>query len=729
MLAQEHFSPARPCLAALHCAPWASSSSPARSSRSRRSSPSRAAVEAAFADPAKKEEVSAAFAESLADGLDGIAADDITITKIYFKAARRMQGVAAAGARFMRKRGSAALKIYFQAARRMQGLSERRLTDGELVVEYEIKVAANVDTTAVASSITAIDTTAVTAAVTTELKNVEGLEAVEVGEMKAPEAPEEADPCVAELGMVEKEMEEKPDGKEMDIDKACKAFRGFKKYCTKDDWSKLDAKELPDDAPPYDDLMKAEDQMCGACGFGFQKMMKMQMEEMKEDDDHAGHDHGKDGKHRALTPIRVPKALRMPDVRAMKLRIPSIVVPRFSFRNFGRRLEMHGDHGGRRLDGHDWEPSKAWCDESDKLFKDGSDCTPKDFEEMMEGMNDCGKGDYDGDKDHDGHDHAPGCCEHMSDCGGWFCMNCNCMDSSDAMPCEMCSHDKDDGHDGHDHEGPPACVAACIEQANAGMNDDAMKEMSEDAAMTAMEDTYKGMCGCDTATCDVMELEDVKMVIGVLCCNPDFVSGSSLLANGDCTGVQYMDFTEFVMATKYYYHDGHDHDDMGSGYGYGYGFIEEEIVHHEEHHEDGPPECVSACDGDICCDGGICSDCSISTCGQDDMDKIIGACFSQGSGGGAPDRPMDRGDMPHDHPEMGDDHGDGCGPPMKHKDMKMSAKIMCSPCMKLLDDMNEGMGPDSKMEDFCAAGGPLDKFKKGCPAKDFDEIMGFMMER
>merc|ERR1719478_1381524 len=58
----------------------------------------------------------------------------------------------------------------------------------------------------------------------------------------------------------------------------------------------------------------------------------------------------------------------------------------------------------------------------------------------------------------------------------------------------------------------------------------------------------------------------------------------------------------------------------------------------------------------------------------------------------------------------------------------MSAKIMCSPCMKLLDDMNEGMGPDSKMEDFCAAGGPLDKFKKGCPAKDFDEIMGFMME-
>merc|ERR1712100_320782 len=85
------------------------------------------------------------------------------------------------------------------------------------------------------------------------------------------------------------------------------------------------------------------------------------------------------------------------------------------------------------------------------------------------------------------------------------------------------------------------------------------------------------------------------------------------------------------------------------------------------------------------------------------------------------------GDMVHDHEDHGD-HGDGCGPPMKHKDMKAMSKMMCSPCMKLYDDMNKGMGDDSKMEDFCAAGGPLDKFKKGCPAKDFDEIMDFMME-
>merc|ERR1719409_948044 len=119
---------------------------------------SAAAVTAAFEDPDKKAEVSAAFAESLADG--------------------------------------------------------------ELVVEYEIKVAATVDTSTVTAAVTTIDTTAVTAAVTTELKKVEGLGAVEVGEMKAPEAPEEADACVAEFSMVDKEM-----GEEMDIDKACKAFR------------------------------------------------------------------------------------------------------------------------------------------------------------------------------------------------------------------------------------------------------------------------------------------------------------------------------------------------------------------------------------------------------------------------------------------------------------------------------------------------------------------------
>merc|ERR1719478_745682 len=376
MLAQEHFSPARPCLAALHCAPWASSSSPARSSRSRRSSPSRAAVEAAFADPAKKEEVSAAFAESLADGLDGIAADDITITKIYFKAARRMQGVAAAGARFMRKRGSAAWKLPKKLAAWQRSLAARRLTDGELVVEYEIKVAAT------------IDTATVTAAVTTELKKVEGLDTVEVGEMKAPEAPEEADACVAEFGNVGKEMERMGEP-EFDPDKTCEKFRGFKEYCTKDDWSKLDEKPKMDGGPAdYDGIMKIDKFVCGACGAPMNKLQKETMKIMKEEmeDDHAGHDHGKDDHKRALTPSRVnSKALQMPDGRAVTLRIPSIALPRLSSRTVGRRLG-----------GHDFVPSKGYCDAVDELFKDGSDCTAKEFEEWADTMGEmddkCDKG-------------------------------------------------------------------------------------------------------------------------------------------------------------------------------------------------------------------------------------------------------------------------------------------------------------------------------------------------
>merc|ERR1711937_719452 len=55
-------------------------------------------------------------------------------------------------------------------------------------------------------------------------------------------------------------------------------------------------------------------------------------------------------------------------------------------------------------------------------------------------------------------------------------------------------------------------------------------------------------------------------------------------------------------------------------------------------HSNGPPECVSACDGDICCDAGICSDCSTSSCSQDDMAMIVGECArqnAQGSGGGS----------------------------------------------------------------------------------------------
>ena len=67
-----------------------------------------------------------------------------------------------------------------------------------------------------------------------------------------------------------------------------------------------------------------------------------------------------------------------------------------------------------------------------------------------------------------------------------------------------------------------------------------------EAFSAAFEGMYQVMCGCDTAACDEHELESVKGYIGPLCCNPDFVDVSSLLANDDCTDVQSMDFMEFL---------------------------------------------------------------------------------------------------------------------------------------------------------------------------------------
>ena len=93
-----------------------------------------------------------------------------------------------------------------------------------------------------------------------------------------------------------------------------------------------------------------------------------------------------------------------------------------------------------------------------------------------------------------------------------------------------------------------------------------------EAFWAAIEGMYQGMCGCDTAACDEHELESVKEYIGPLCCNPDFVDVSSLLANDDCTDVQSMGFMEFLASMSEDDGDG-DHDD----------------------HDDGPPACVAEC--------------------------------------------------------------------------------------------------------------------------------------
>jgi hypothetical protein len=51
----------------------------------------------------------------------------------------------------------------------------------------------------------------------------------------------------------------------------------------------------------------------------------------------------------------------------------------------------------------------------------------------------------------------------------------------------------------------------------------------------------------------------------------------------------------------------------------------------------GPPECVSACNGDVCHDGGIKSGCSTSSCSQDDLATINSHCASQSGDGNVED--------------------------------------------------------------------------------------------
>merc|ERR1719324_446898 len=80
------------------------------------------------------------------------------------------------------------------------------------------------------------------------------------------------------------------------------------------------------------------------------------------------------------------------------------------------------------------------------------------------------------------------------------------------------------------------------------------------------------------------------------------------LFEGDCQAADF-DALKFETCND---HDGHDHGGDGGG---------------------GPPECVSACNGDICCDGGICSGCSTSSCSQDDLATINSHCASSHSGG------------------------------------------------------------------------------------------------
>merc|ERR1719313_1345671 len=101
--------------------------------------------------------------------------------------------------------------------------------------------------------------------------------------MKKPERPKKQDPCIAEFKKVDKEimkMEEEDEGKPPPgPDKVCEKFRGFKEYCKKEDWDKVDKtdrKPTGDEKPlEFEDIMKAEKQMCSPCGKGFLELQMM----------------------------------------------------------------------------------------------------------------------------------------------------------------------------------------------------------------------------------------------------------------------------------------------------------------------------------------------------------------------------------------------------------------------------------------------------------------------
>merc|ERR1719281_353503 len=121
----------------------------------------------------------------------------------------------------------------------------------------------------------------------------------------------------------------------------------------------------------------------------------------------------------------------------------------------------------------------------------------------------------------------------------------------------IADHDDDDGHD-HGRcddwcdDEPPACIADCIMALMP--TEDALAGMTEAEAMAAYETAFQGFCACDSTACSAPELEEIKLTIGPLCCNPDFYSGNEIV---DCTGVPTMSFADFIADNDD--DDGHDH--------------------------------------------------------------------------------------------------------------------------------------------------------------------------
>jgi hypothetical protein len=201
-----------------------------------------AAVESAFGEESTKAAVSAAFAGSIAGGIDGVAAEDVQINGI-------------------------------SAVRRLQ-TPGRSLNAASLQVDYMITTTV----ADIATKITTVDTTAVSTAVTTELQKVTGLEAVSVVMQPVTADSVTAMPkCLAQFQKVSMEMQKKDKAGKKTSDGVCGSFEGFATHCKKADYDGLDKDMKPTDDEgeiTYASIVKMKDQMCSACGKGFLMLME-----------------------------------------------------------------------------------------------------------------------------------------------------------------------------------------------------------------------------------------------------------------------------------------------------------------------------------------------------------------------------------------------------------------------------------------------------------------------
>jgi hypothetical protein len=127
----------------------------------------------------------------------------------------------------------------------------------------------------IATKITTVDTTAVSAAVETGLKAVPGLEAVAVTGMETPAAPMAQPKCMAQFMKVSMEMQKSEKAGQMTSNGLCDGFEGFATHCKETEYDGLANKPSDDDGDiKFETIMNMKDQKCSPCGKGWMMLSK-----------------------------------------------------------------------------------------------------------------------------------------------------------------------------------------------------------------------------------------------------------------------------------------------------------------------------------------------------------------------------------------------------------------------------------------------------------------------